>query len=91
MVGVVETGLPYLPEFRAFGGVRMGALRCDCHLVDVREHIPDITETEGPAELLTLGTLPTRLFCEKEKLMFNAHPSPHPKKKEIGEDLAKQG
>lgn len=77
--GSLEAGLSYLPEFGAFGGVRVGVPRCDLPLSSSTGCILARTEMEGPTELHTLGILSTSLFCEKPNLCLTA---PTKKKRE---------
>ena len=72
MVGVVEAGLSHLPEFRAFGGMRVGVSRRDLPLSSSAGCILARTEMQGPTELLTLGNLSTSLFCEKDNSCLTA-------------------
>ena len=85
----MEAGLSYLPEFGAFGGVRVGVPWCDLPLSSSAGCILARTEMEGPTELLTLGILSTSLFCEKPNLCLTAPTKKKKRERERRKELGR--
>lgn len=82
----------HLPEFGAFGGVRVGVPRCDLLLSSSAGYILARTERQGPTELLTLGILSTSLFCEKDNSCLTAPTKKREREKErIGKTSPTRG